>query len=182
MIEASAPARAGVIGNPTDGYGGSLISCTVDCRATVRITGAERIELAFGGQETVITDETGLRLDGGFFDIAKSVIRYLRIADKGFRIEGTSDVPYRSGLAGSTAMLAAVYGAVSSFLGMETNRYQLAETIRYIELNYMDIQCGYQDQYMTVFGGLNYMDFRTKEVYVDIEDEVYATIEPLADV
>ncbi|HUU29230.1 MAG TPA: hypothetical protein VM123_15600 [archaeon] len=181
MIEASAPARAGIIGNPTDGYGGSLISCTLSCRAKARISAARHLELAFAGQETVIRDEAGLRLDGGVFDIAKSVIRYLRLADKRFRLEGESDIPYRSGLAGSTAMLAAAFGAVCAFHGLKMNRYQLAETIRYIELNYMDIQCGYQDQYMTVFGGLNYIDFRTKEIYRDPEEEVYATVEPLAD-
>jgi len=180
MIEASAPARAGVIGNPTDGYGGSLISCTLSCRACARITEARRLELSFAGQETVIRDESDLRLDGGFFDIAKSVIRYLRISDRKFRLEGTSQVPYRSGLAGSTAMLAATFGAVCRFIGLKMDRYQLAETIRYIELNYMDIQCGYQDQYMTVFGGLNYMDFRTKEMYRELEEEVYGTVEPLA--
>lgn len=181
MIQASAPARAGVIGNPTDGYGGSLISCTLGCRANVRLRSAKRLELAFGEKETAIRDEKALRLDGGVFDIAKSVIRYLRIADKRFRLEGTSEIPLRSGLAGSTAMLAAVFSSVCKFLGKKMSRYECAETIRYIELNYMDIQCGYQDQYMTVFGGLNYIDFRTKEVYRDLSEEAYATVETLAD-
>ena len=139
-----------------------------------------RLELAFAGQESVIQDESDLRLDSGVFDIARSVIRYLRIADRRFRLEGESDVPFRSGLAGSTAMLAAVFGAVTRFLGLDYDPYRIAETIRYIELNYMDIQCGYQDQYMTVFGGINYMDFRTKEIYRDLDDEVFGTVEPLA--
>ncbi|MEA2064146.1 MAG: hypothetical protein U9P14_10640 [Gemmatimonadota bacterium] len=180
MIEASAPARAGVIGNPTDGYGGSMISCSLGLRATVRITECDRLELAFGGQETTIKSNKDLRLDSGVFDIARSLIRYLRITGRTFRLEGHSDIPFRSGLAGSTAMLAATFGAVSSFLGLDLDRYRMAETIRYIELNYMDIQCGYQDQYMSVFGGLNYMDFRTKETYRDIHEEIFATVEPLA--
>jgi len=180
MIVASAPARAGVIGNPTDGYGGSLVSCTLSCRATARISPAKQLELCFAGQETVIRDERDLKMDSGVFDIARSVIRYLRLSGRSFRLEGESDVPFRSGLAGSTAMLAAVFGAVCRFVGRDINPYQTAETIRYIELNYMDIQCGYQDQYMTVFGGMNYLDFRTKEVYRDLEGEVYATVEPLA--
>ncbi|MCE5270032.1 hypothetical protein LLH00_01970 [bacterium] len=180
MIVASAPARAGVIGNPTDGYGGSLVSCTLSCRATARISPAKQLELCFAGQEAVIRDERDLKMDSGVFDIARSVIRYLRLSKQAFRLEGESDVPFRSGLAGSTAMLAAVFGAVCRFVGRDINPYQTAETIRYIELNYMDIQCGYQDQYMTVFGGMNYLDFRTKEVYRDLEGEVYATVEPLA--
>lgn len=28
MIKVSAPGRAGIIGNPTDGYGGSMIACS----------------------------------------------------------------------------------------------------------------------------------------------------------
>jgi galactokinase/mevalonate kinase-like predicted kinase len=180
MIEASAPARAGIIGNPTDGYGGSMVACSLGLRATVRISDCDRLELAYGGRETTITDEKDLRLDSGVFDIAKSVIRYLRISDRKFRIEGNSDVPFRSGLAGSTAMLAATFGAVASYIGLRLNPYRTAETIRYIELNYMDIQCGYQDQYMSVFGGLNYMDFRTKEIYRELHEEVFATVEPLA--
>jgi len=180
MIEASAPARAGVIGNPTDGYGGSMIACSLALRAYARIKPCDRLELAFCGQETAISAEKDLRLDSGVFDIPKSVIRYLRIADRKFRLEGRSDIPFRSGLAGSTAMLAATFGAVASHIGLRLNPYQTAETIRYIELNYMDIQCGYQDQYMSVFGGLNYMDFRTKEIYRELHEEIFATVEPLA--
>ena len=179
MIKASAPARAGIIGNPTDGYGGSMISSSLGVRAEVTISECDRLELSFGDQETVIAKESDLRLDSGFFDIAKSVIRYLKLGNRKFRMEGVSDVPYRSGLSGSTAMLSATFGAVMRYLEKDINPYIAAETIRHIELNYMDIQCGYQDQYMTVFGGLNYLDFRTKEIYRDLEDEIFATVEPL---
>jgi galactokinase/mevalonate kinase-like predicted kinase len=55
----------------------------------------------------------------------------------------------------------------------------LAETVRVIELHYLEIQCGYQDQYMTVYGGLNFMDFRDKEYYRDLKNEIFATIESL---
>jgi len=50
-----------------------------------------------------------------------------------------------------------------------------------VELNFLRVQCGYQDQYMTVFGGLNYMDFRDKERYRSLSEEFYATMEPLTD-
>ena len=33
MIIATAPGRAGIIGNPTDGYGGSMIACSIKNRA-----------------------------------------------------------------------------------------------------------------------------------------------------
>ena len=49
---------------------------------------------------------------------------------------------------------------------------------RHIELNYMAL-CGYQDAYMCMFGGLNYMDFNGKQFYRAFGDEPYATVEPL---
>ena len=33
---------------------------------------------------------------------------------------------------------------------------------------------------MTTFGGLSYLDFRSKEYYKELEKEIYATVEPLA--
>jgi len=50
---------------------------------------------------------------------------------------------------------------------------------RSIELNYMGVVCGYQDQYMATFGGLNYMDFRDKEFYREVMSEPFATVESL---
>ena len=52
---------------------------------------------------------------------------------------------------------------------------------RIIELNYMNCQCGYQDAYMTTFGGLNYLDFRGKEYYKELYNEQYAVVENLSE-
>ena len=41
QVNVSAPGRAGIIGNPTDMYGGAVISCSVDMRAQVQITPAQ---------------------------------------------------------------------------------------------------------------------------------------------
>jgi galactokinase/mevalonate kinase-like predicted kinase len=91
-----------------------------------------------------------------------------------------SEIPMRSGLAGSTALLVALVQALLAWQGEQTNLYHLAEKARYIELNYLKVVCGYQDAYMCTFGGLNYMDFRGKQFYRDAEAELFATIEPLA--
>jgi galactokinase/mevalonate kinase-like predicted kinase len=72
--------------------------------------------------------------------------------------------------------------AVLAWQGQHPHRYQVAETARFIELNYLEVVCGYQDAYMTTFGGLNYMDFRGKQFYRTLEAELFATIEPLADI
>ena len=43
-IRASAPGRCGIVGNPTDMYGGSVLSCCVPRRATVTIEDARRTD------------------------------------------------------------------------------------------------------------------------------------------
>ena len=43
----------------------------------------------------------------------------------------------------------------------------------------MKTHCGYQDAYMTSFGGLNFLDFRGKAYYKNLADEVYASVERL---
>ena len=59
MIKVSAPGRAGIIGNPTDGYGGSMIACSTKNRAYVTIERADDliIENAVAKHEYAHDDE-----------------------------------------------------------------------------------------------------------------------------
>jgi len=191
VIRASAPGRAGIVGNPTDGYGGSVISCSLAERATVTLTPADRLEAVVDGRTAVFRTRDDWRLKDDYFDFIRATVQFLRCSDLKVRIEAATEIPVQAGLAGSTALLAGLVAAIKHWQwgrGSEScrdfriDRHFIAETIRTIELNFLKIQCGYQDQYMTTFGGLNYMDFRDKEYYRPLEEEVYATVEPLADV
>jgi galactokinase/mevalonate kinase-like predicted kinase len=181
MIRASAPGRAGIVGNPTDGYGGTVISCSLGERAVVELTPAEETLLEIGGQRTPVRSRADLLLDGGHTDIAKAVLTLFDNAalEERFHLTATTTVPMRAGLAGSTAMLVAILGAVLRLLDLTLNRYEVAETARKIEFEIMGVTCGFQDQYMASFGGLNLMDFRGKEPRQATTDPVFATVEPL---
>src|SRR6185369_17089677 len=91
-----------------------------------------------------------------------------------------TEIPMRAGMAGSTALLAAIVGVLDAYLDLNQNPYALAETTRKIESRIMGIVCGLQDQHMAVFGGLNFMNFAGKEMLEQSDDEPLATIEPLA--
>jgi galactokinase/mevalonate kinase-like predicted kinase len=180
MIRVTAPGRAGIIGNPTDGYGGTMIACSIENRAEVYIEESDEliIENPFGRK--VLKWKNDYENKGDYFDIVRSVLRYLKLYDLKAKISIKSDVPVQAGLAGSTATLSAILSAILALVGQKHNRYELAEINRIIELHYMKCQCGYQDAYMTTFGGLNYLDFRGKEYYRELSQEIYTTVEPLA--
>jgi galactokinase/mevalonate kinase-like predicted kinase len=178
-IVCSAPGRAGIIGNPTDMYGGSVLSCSVDMRARVMLMPASTLTLRTGEQECRIASRDDLRPQGDRFDLARAVLEYLRLPALSCCVDYESEIPIRSGLAGSTALVVALLQALLAWQNERRSWYRLAEQARYVELHYLKVVCGYQDAYMCTFGGLNYMDFRGKQFYRQEEAELFATIEPL---
>jgi len=181
MIVSTAPGRCGIVGNPTDMYGGSVISCSTVERARCTIMDSPSLMLSVSGFVQMIRSNDDLRLCGNYLDIPKAVLTYLELTPSNFRcrLSANTEIPESAGLAGSTALVVAVLGAVLEKIGVEMDRFSIAETARKIEYRVMGIMCGYQDQHMAAFGGLNYMDFRGKERLAQDEDEPLATVEPL---
>ncbi len=178
-IRCSAPGRCGIIGNPTDMYGGAVISCSVPFRAHVTISPCDRLMLDTGGKQVEIREEDDLRLRGDYFDVARAVLDYVRDDNLRCCISYSSEVPIGSGVSSSTALTVAILYALLRYRGLDYSLYRVAELARYTELNHFRIVCGYQDAYMCTFGGLNYMDFRGKAFYRQAAEELYATVEPL---
>jgi galactokinase/mevalonate kinase-like predicted kinase len=176
----SAPGRCGIIGNPTDMYGGSVISCSTRERAYVSIEPAAGLVLESDQGECQVHVRADLQLKGDHCDILRAVIAHQRYYRLKAHVRCWSELPFASGLSGSTAMVAAALRAVTAFQGIDFGRHHFAELARSIELNYMGVVCGYQDQYMATFGGINYMDFRDKEFYREVLSEPFATVETLA--
>ncbi len=195
MIHASAPGRVGVIGNPSDIYGGTVISCTIGERADVFVREAEGLCFDICGHVTEIHGPEDFTFDTPlpFLNVAKAVWLYLTGDDQrflnGMRVDPTGNftlraettIPMRAGCAGSTAMLVAILAGILAHFGHRPNRYQLAELARHIERTKLGVDCGFQDQYMVVFGGLNCVDCRDKEYGWDNDSAPYATVERLMD-
>ncbi len=175
----SAPGRCGIVGNPSDMYGGSVISLSTAERAFVSLEPSDRLLLEADEGPVEIRRRTDLALKNDHCDILRAVIAHQRAHEIRCYIRCWSDLPFGAGLSGSTALLTAALAAVSEFRGQAHHAYHFAELARAIELNHMGVVCGYQDQYMATFGGMNYLDFRDKEFYREVFSEPYATIEPL---
>jgi len=184
-IVATAPGRCGLVGNPTDMYGGTVISCSTKERATsVLHQGVDGIVITVSGQSQRIESVDDLELrDNDYLNVARAVLIALEIdpaSTPPFHIESTTTIPIQAGLAGSTAILATIVGCILEHLDIRLNPYETAEIIRKIEYDIMGVVCGFQDHYMATFGGLNYMDFRDKDsAIVQDSNTAFATIESL---
>lgn len=146
----SAPGRCGIVGNPSDIYGGRVLSCSLPARATCRLT--------LGGESSLPDDLTLWNAATARFPLAEAAIS----------LDWSSDVPRSSGLAGSTALLAATLACLLAARGeppaLETpeDRAAFSELVRDVERNEAGVMCGYQDAYMAVHGGLQFLDFAGK--------------------
>ena len=180
-VTASAPGRVGILGNPTDMYGGSVISCSTVERARVRIQPADRLVLDAGTEQRVIASPDDLVTREDIFDIARVALAGTESTDLRVKISWSTDIPFRAGLSGSTALLVSMVASLLAFRGIRHSSYHLAEFVRKIEYQNLTF-CGYQDAYMCTFGGLHYMDFRGKEFHLEFGTDPFATMEPMASV
>lgn len=178
-IRYSAPGRAGIIGNPSDMYGGTVISCAIPLRA--RCTLEPSAQLTFQSRERALTPDT-LELQSDEFDVCRVALRALGFSPESaqFALRIETDIPTQAGLAGSSALLTAIVACLLRYREKALpTPHQLAEQVRRIEAKELRVTCGYQDFYMAVFGGLTLMEFRDKERLGEDPNEPLATVEAL---
>jgi len=180
-IKSSAPGRAGIIGNPTDGYGGVVISCSIPYRAHIELEEDTALKFTVGESVLEVGSPSDLQVKGDLFDLFRVAIKYMGLADAPLHIKARTEIPIKSGFGGSSAMCVALLAALIQYKdGTIPHKYLLAEISRDLELRHLGVQGGYQDHYMASFGGLNYMDFRGKEYYRELDEEIYGTMENLS--
>lgn len=85
----------------------------------------------------------------------------------GIDLDIRCDAPAGSGLGGSSALTAAVIGAVAAHEGKLFNNYELSELNCLVERQDVKIPGGMQDQYATTFGGFNVIEFTKDRVLVN---------------
>ena len=81
----------------------------------------------------------------------------------GFELYVRSDFPIGSGLGGSAVVMSAIIGCFNEFRIDKWSKYEIAEMAYQAERLNFKISGGWQDQYATVFGGINFMEFTKKK-------------------
>ena len=81
----------------------------------------------------------------------------------GFELYLNSDYPMSSGLGGSAVVSATILGCFNELRVDQWDRHELSEMAFQAERLYLGVKGGWQDQYATVFGGFNFMEFKMDE-------------------
>ncbi len=176
IIRTIAYPRAGLIGNPSDGYFGKTIAFSfTNFSARISMWESPEIELVPSRRDhSVFKSIGGLHDDvrkhgyyGGFRLLKASIKRFydhcresdIALDDRNFTLRYASDIPNRVGLAGSSAIITACIRALMAFYGIEIPHPILANLIRSVETEELAIPAGLQDRVAQVYQGLVYMDF-----------------------
>jgi D-glycero-alpha-D-manno-heptose-7-phosphate kinase len=175
IAKAKSPVRISFAGGGTDltNYfskeGGVVLNATINkfAHAVLEKRNDNKIKIYSNDlkQEVNLNDIHELKFDGKL-DLIKSVIKLLN-PDFGFELYTYSDVPVGSGLGGSAVQLSAIIGAFNNFRENKFNDYEIAELAFHAERVELGLAGGWQDQYATVFGGFNFMEFKNDENIVN---------------
>ena len=176
VVRARSFARAGLLGNPSDGYFGKTLSFAfsnfgVDLSLTessrMRFVPGEVDDAMFDSPEQLVHD---LRIFGYYGGIrmlkavAKLFFEYcmehgIEIPRRNFTAEYKINVPRLVGLSGSSAICSAMLKALMKFYGVTIPENYAPTLCLEAERDELGINCGYQDRVIQMYNGLVFMDF-----------------------
>jgi glucuronokinase len=177
MIETYAYARAGLLGNPSDGYYGKTISFLVrNFRARVLLFPSAMLEIRPGKSDRPVFES----LDelyrttrwrgyyGGIRVIQALIVRFLdyckeagiELAERNFTLEYETNVPLRLGMGGSSAIITAALRALIRYFEVDIPLPVQARLALEAETRELGVPAGPQDRVIQALEGLVYMDFR----------------------
>ena len=148
------------------GFGGAVINATISLysHATLRKRADKKIVIhSLDLNEVFYSDDLATALEQrGRFTLIQSLLKTIH-PDFGFELFLHSDFPMQSGLGGSAVVSAAVLGCFNEFRRDKYDQHELAELAFQAERLYMGVSGGWQDQYATVFGGFNFIEFKMEK-------------------
>lgn len=192
IVRTAAYARAGLLGNPSDGFFGRTISIIVrNFAARVVLYEWPELEIILSDQDRCCFDRLvdlvqdvelhgyygGLRLIKGtikrFADYCAE--QGTKPHDRNFALRYEMDIPRQVGLGGSSALVTATFRALMKFYGVDIQKEILPGLILSVETKELGIAAGLQDRVAQVYEGLTYMDFDRDYM----EHHGYGRYEPL---
>jgi glucuronokinase len=167
--------RAGLVGNPSDGYYGKTISFSFGnfaaevrieesaglvvgagdaCRCYDSLRGLASAVRQEGYAEEVKLAQGAVTCFGEYCDGAGHALH-----DRNFTLRFGSTIPRSVGLAGSSALVTAMVEALMGFYDVSIPKAELPNLVLRVENDELGIAGGLQDRVIQVYGGCVFMDF-----------------------
>ena len=176
VIRKTAHARAGLIGNPSDGYFGKTISFIIrDFGAAVTLFESPELHIepndrdhsVFDCIHSLVRDVKQHGYYGGIRLLKATVKRFhdycakheIKLHDRNFTLRYESNVPPQVGMAGSSAIICACLRALMEFYDVEIPKHIQPGVILSVENDELKIPAGLQDRVIQVYEGVVFMDF-----------------------
>lgn len=181
IIDSRAFARAGLLGNPSDGYFGKTLSLSIK-NFGAQILLYQSPELVIEPQEADansfrniydLRDTVSLIGYNGGIPIIKAAIKKfcdhcdengIKLSNKNFTIRYHSNIPRQVGLAGSSAIIVATLKALMKFYNVEIPMHLLPNIALAAETQEMGINAGLQDRVIQCYEGCIHMDFNQEQM------------------
>lgn len=175
LIRRRAYARAGLLGNPSDGYNGKTISLLVpQFHADVVLYDWEDVELVLSQEDKsrfrsiheLVRDVELHGYYGGIRLVKATIKRFAEFCEgqyelheRNFSVRYESNIPRQVGLAGSSAIIVATLRCLMDFYQVTIPLEVQPSLVLSVETEELGIAGGLQDRVIQVYGGLVFMDF-----------------------
>ena len=191
-IETYAYGRAGLLGNPSDGYFGKTISLLVrNFRARVIVYPSARLEIKAGKADLPVFESLDdlyetTRWRGYYGGIRIIIALLVRLTDycrahgielpnRNFTLEYESTVPLRLGMGGSSAIITAALRALIKYYELTIPIEQQPNIVLEAETKELGVAAGLQDRVIQTYEGVVFMNFARHLM----ESRGYGEYEPL---
>jgi glucuronokinase len=192
IIRTKSYPRAALLGNPSDGYFGKTIAFLFkNFSASVILYETPEIEILPADYDSNVFDSISeLSEDvelygyyGGIRLLKAAVKRFydycmtenIKLHEHNFTLRYSSNIPYRLGLAGSSAIITACFRALMEFYQDEIPSYFMANLVLSVETDELGIGAGLQDRVAQAYQVPIFMDF-DREI---MESRNYGIYEPV---
>lgn len=173
-------ARAGLLGNPSDGYNGKTISFSVRNFwaevvlyewDTVDIVLAKDDRASFRSVQDLAHDVTLHGYYGGIRLIKATIKRFVEycqthdiaLHNRNFSVRYETNIPRQVGLAGSSSLIVATLRCLMEFYAVSIPLAVQPSLVLAVETEELGITAGLQDRVIQCYEGLVYMDFDQSE-------------------
>ena len=164
MIISKTPLRISFVGGGTDNlinqnFEGNIVATSINKYVYLNLNKKFDKKIRFSYSRT----ENVNNLQNIKHEMLRETFKYFKITNS-IEISSIADVPsYGSGLGSSSSFLVGLINCINFHKNLNLTKKKIAEIACRIEINILKKPIGMQDQYIAAYGGLNWINFKSKK-------------------